>query len=100
MPPPGHTGFARGPVGNDRSTHIESTLNTCGHRQDVCDVNEPAGYAGDLVQILVFDLGEDTPQVAGRGQQLADLGELLARVTVVLVGGVEREPDHSDRVGL
>ena len=48
---------------------------------------------------LVLCLGQRPPEVAGGSEELRDLLPLLD-VAVALGAGVEREPEHADRVGL
>src|SRR3569833_369019 len=73
---------------------------TARRRQDVGEVEQARARARDQARVrLVLGLGQHPPELARRGQQLADLVELLA-VAVPLIGCVEREAARAEDVGL
>src|SRR5581483_2369727 len=71
-----------------------------GDRLDVRDVHEPVDESPGLALLdLVFDLRHGEPEVARGDEQLLDAVDDVG-VPVALGRGVDREPEHADRVGL
>src|SRR5215203_2041775 len=85
---------------NARLAQGIASSGAAGHRQDVRQVDEPKRRAADdPLLTLVVDLGKHTPEVARSVQELADpLAVVLVAVPVRT--GVQREPEHADRVRL
>ena len=70
-------------------------------REDVCDVDEHPGRAGDAFRLVsILDLADSLPDLGGDRQRPADQVGIGNAVDVRLVGGVERETEPSGRVGL
>src|SRR6266536_710155 len=71
---------------------------TAGHRNNVCEVDEPEGDAPCVHLVLLFDLRKLAPGLLSDREQLPNALEVA--LAVALGGGIGREPDDADRVGL